>query len=274
MSKKKKNKKQITRIHLNTLYHFYIKHRNLMTEFRAWFVCRHILDPTGSGRVDKNKLLGILKGNHRHLLRECKSSNMFHYVGDKIYYLSWIKLCKKHKLRYGHGKCRYQQITQEIYWLIANNTRFKSFIVRCYAESDINTKSKAKRKITLGRISYAMLAEKFNISSRTAETMIKISNARKISNIRCYPWINIETPLSNWLLQNMDKVIDGKIMDKVEDNPGSYYLKKTRSRNILCRRSPNFYRFTGLKQVRLSHGSRGQRSSSFSNLKTGHDPPI
>jgi len=44
-----KNKKQLIRIQQSLIFHFYRHHKDLLNEFRVWFVARHIVDVSGAG---------------------------------------------------------------------------------------------------------------------------------------------------------------------------------------------------------------------------------
>ncbi len=253
---------KIISFHLNVLFHFYQHHKNLVGPLRIWFICRHILNPTGTGCVDTDQLIKFTGDNLRHTIRSCRKSGLFSGIGHKkIYYLSWKAICKLHKLRMNGTLKRKQRLNKGLLELLNNNTKFKALIIRLYAECDLDRKY--KRKITVGRLSYTKMAKKFNVSKRTIIYQIQISKAKIIPNTRVYQNIEIKTTLSNWILINMDTVVDDQIKDRVGDNPYAYSIQVKNEKNYLMRTLPNRFKFTGISLVRFSLKAHwGQRQKT------------
>jgi len=114
-------------------------------------------------------------------------------------------------------------------------------------ENDLN--KKYKHKITKGRISYQIMADYFGISRRTAISNIKMSDAKYSTNIVPYPTYKFKskTEFSNWLLHNMDRIINSH---RVSDNLSSYYIRKNGKNNYhLIQTLPNIFKFTGFLLV-------------------------
>lgn len=234
---------------LNLLFHYCKHHKKSIGALQIWFICRYVLDPAGNGWINTPLLMKFTKDNLRLTIQKCRQSELFTQVGaQKIYYVSWKKIYKIHKLRINGVLMRTQKLTKELQMLLADTTKFKTLIVRLLAESDLDKKT--KHKFTVGRISYSMMAKKLKISRRTAINHLQASGAKIIPNKRIYRNFEITTSLSNWILNNMDTVVDMEIRDCVGNCPTAYFTTMINGKKYLGRVLPNKFKFTGISLAR------------------------
>lgn len=235
-------------IKLNVLYHFMRHHKDKLTEFRMWFVARHILDKNGEGKVsvaEMAKSCGIDKAYAKKL---CTHSLLFRSAGsDMAYYRSQKIVIKNHRLNRFVGKIRRDKIIRRFLTQFKRKQSFEGYISKCYMESDLDPKY--GKRITRGRISYEIMADFFKITRRTAISCMIHSTAKPSRNIREFPQYVFEEKeeLKNWLLRHMDTVLDGH---RISENPLSYFAKRRKDgRYVLAQSLPNIYRFTGFSLV-------------------------
>jgi hypothetical protein len=77
---------------------------------------------------------------------------------------------------------------------------------------------------TTGRISQKRAADYFDVSEKTINTNLKNSNAKRYRNEKEFPKFKFKNKLEfgQWLLQNMDTVLDGQ---RIDTNIKSYFPK-------------------------------------------------
>ena len=238
----------ITSIRLNLLFHFYRHHKKEITDIRIWFISRNILDVRGGGYVDIKELSKLADIEIAYLRKICRSSNLFGGMDKcRVYYRSQNKLMRMHKLYISKGKIRQEKITKKFSRMFKSKKAFEGYVCKCYAENDLN--KKYKHKITKGRISYQIMANYFGISRGTAISNIQISDAKYSTNIVSHLNYRFKSKKEffNWLLNNVDKIIDGH---RVGDNLNSYYIRKNGKNNYhLIQTLPNIFNFSGFLLV-------------------------
>ncbi len=242
---------RIINVHLKLLFHFYKSHKNIMTEFRIWFVARHVIDNKGSGKADIKKISRVLNLQPPYIRRICNNSSLFISIHkNDIYYVSIHRLIEEHELSSKGFTIRGEKINTRYRAYFASKKNFVGYITKCFVENDLNHRFK-KRQITKGRIGTYKIAECLNISRTTVISNIKISDAKLHKHIIEHKNINFRTfdeYKNGWLLENMDRIVGGY---RIGNNLNSYFLKKDYARNIfyLTQTLPHFYEFTGIYLV-------------------------
>ncbi len=250
MKIKKKHNPLVVSTHLNILFHHYRQHKDSLTALRIWSIAK-LISPKYCGKVNLHEILNIVKISEYYFLKKILPQSEFFraLAGQTLYLNSYKKINKKHRL--GKGVTRKEKMTKKFIGQFASKAKFKGYILKSYVEIDLQRKYK---NITKGRISYAMVAKEFKISRRTAINILNNSTAKPLQNIKHFPQIRFKTrkEFGNWLLNNMDKYIDGY---RVSDNSYSYRLFDSKNDYYLIQFLPNIYRFTGVCLVGRKKGA-------------------
>lgn len=245
----------IIHTHLNIFFHHYRYHKESLTALRAWLAGK-LLSPKQSGAVSLDELLKMTDISKYYFLKSVYPKFDFFrgYDGKNVYLTSYSKIKKIHRLKY--GLIRKEKMSKRFIGQFISKAKFGGYILKCYVEKDLRRKLK---RLTWGRISYEMVAEYFKITRRTAISLLKKSTARPLKNIRHLQQTRFKTKkeFSNWLLNNMDKIINGY---RVGDYLKSFGLIETADDYYLIQRLPNIYRFTGvcLTGKKMSGRKKGQ----------------
>ena len=216
------------------------------------------MDIEGLGSADIPDVCRISGIKKENVVKLCRKSDLFVFFNkEKIYYQSQKKLFIKHKL-FLLKQFRVEKLTKVFIKQLGSKKTFEGYICKCYMERDLNLDRKIRGRASKGRISYQRMADYFNISRKTAITNIKRSTAKKFRRRRCYNQVKLKRKedLGNYLLNNMDKTIDGR---KIEDNPKSYCVEERDGRFFLAQDLPNYYKFTALFQIYNRKKKRGKR---------------
>ncbi len=265
--RKKIKQSKIRAINLKVLFHYYKHHKYEMTAFWLWFISRYILDNQGTGYVDLKKLNRLAQLKPDYAIRICQKSELFRAIHDnRLYYTSIRGVYSKHRLKLTGSYLRGELISKIFIKTIRNQTAFKGYICKCYAEMDLD--KKYRYKITKGRIGHQAIAKFFDINRKTVITNLNLAKAKSKKNIRHFKSIKFiyAFEFGTWLLHNMDTRLGGHFRNTkagghiIENNPNSYFVKKNNTGRgyYLIQVMPNIYRFTGVFFTRV-RGHRGNR---------------
>lgn len=228
------------------LFYIYRFEKNKLTELRLWFISRYILDNLGAGSVFVDDLSRLAKLSSRYLLRICSNSVFFIRIKNgNLYYRSVTGLGRIFGLP--KSLIRGEKITKTFTSQFTSNKKMQAYICKVYME--LNRDKRFKGKLTKGNTTYQAMANYFRISRKTAITNINNSTAKKYCDSRLFPEIKFanKKEFGKWLTKNMGTRLAGYL---VENNPFSYYPKKTKNGYILAQQLPNRYKFTGLYLLR------------------------
>lgn len=230
--------KKTKTINLEFLFKIYSMRKQYLTPLRLWLIARFVLDEKGTGCVDTNRLCARSCIKKKYFRRKCIQSGFFREIGRSTYYVSSKNLHRKFDIRrsVNRGERKYK-----LNKYFKNKKSLVGYITKCFFENDLDERYE---QITNGRISVGCAASRLEISENTVRSNLRASDAKKFDNIK---FLNVrfenKKEFSSWLLENADKIVDGK---KVEDYFPCFFIRRLKSHYQLCVRKPHIFKFTGV----------------------------